>query len=71
MSKIETPTLRIVPEGTGFRILATSYGREAPSGLGFFEDRPAAEKGLVYLQAKLDARGKAPTKKQIRAQGAD
>jgi hypothetical protein len=68
---IQTPTLRIVPEGEKFRILATSYNRDAPSGLGLFDSQAEAETGMKWLQSKLDSRGKAPTKKQVRAMGAD
>ena len=84
---IETPTLRLeriqspAVEMSGavsiqakdyWVIIATSYNRDAPSGLGEFGTKEEAEAAMKGLQARLDARPtKGPSKKEIRKVGAD
>ena len=69
---LETPTLRIEPSGENFVIIATSYNRDAPSGLGEFGTEAEANAAMKGLQSRLDARpAKGPSKKEIRKVGAD
>ena len=68
MSAREIPTLRL-SEGPPFTIIATSYNRDAPSGLGEFSTEAEATTAMTALQKRLDAQRttKAPSKKEIRS----
>lgn len=66
----QIPTLRIEGQGP-FRVTATSYGREAPSGLGEFATRAEAEQAMGRLEDHLEHQRakKEPSKAKVRRSG--
>lgn len=73
MTDRQIPTLRVERSGEKFVVIATSYNRDAPSGLGEFDSRPEAETAMGQIQKRLDLQKgvRAPSKKEIRKAGAD